>query len=121
MPHEAAPRLPPAVKYLLVALTAAAAGYVILASPVSDWWDQRGRVSETRAELAAIEADNQALRDRLDRNAEPAELELAARDQLGLVREGEESYTVVPPATAGLVLPNAWPFNRIAPGLEAAP
>ncbi len=98
----------------------AAAAVAILAPPVRGWWSQREDIDAAREELAALEDDNDALGERLDRVADPAELERIARDQLGLVREGEESYVILPPPTAGLVLPDAWPFNRVASAMAEA-
>lgn len=103
----------------LVALTALAV--VILAAPVGDWWAQRRDIGEAEANLAAIEADNRDLQERLDRIGEPATVERIARRDLGLVREGEESYTILPPPTAGLVMPDTWPFNRVAASMVDAP
>ena len=103
----------------LVALTALAV--VILAAPVGDWWAQRSDIGEAEANLAAIEADNHDLQERLDRIGDPATVERIARRDLGLVREGEESYTILPPPTAGLVMPDTWPFNRVAASMVEAP
>jgi cell division protein FtsB len=103
----------------LVALAALAV--VILAAPVGDWWAQRNDIGEAEAHLAAIEADNRDLQERLDRIADPATVERIARRDLGLVREGEESYTILPPPTAGLVMPDTWPFNRVAASMVGAP
>ena len=93
------------------------AAVVILGSPLRGWWAQRGQISEAEAALTATRADEKELRLRLDRISQPAEVERIARRDLGLVREGEESYTVLPAATAGLTLPDAWPFNRVASAL----
>ncbi len=90
---------------------------MIAGSPVRGWWEQRGEIESADAELDLISDDNAALRARLDRMREPAEVERMARTELGMVREGEESYTILPPATSGLILPDAWPFNRLAPAL----
>ncbi len=121
MREASAPRISPLIKRMLVVALAVVAGYVILSTPVSGWWDQRERLSTAQADLADIESENQELQARLESISEPAELELLARENLGMVREGEESYTVLPPPTAGLALPNAWPFNRLATALESAP
>lgn len=104
---------------MIVALLVAAVA--ILAPPVRGWWSQRQDIEEARAELSSIEDDNVALEQRLERVSDPVELERIARDQLGLVREGEESYVILPPPTAGLVLPDAWPFNRVAGAMQDTP
>lgn len=94
---------------------------VILAAPVSQWWAQRGDIEAAEADLAGIEADNRDLQDRLDRIGDPGTIERLARRDLGLVRVGEESYTILPPPTAGLVMPDTWPFNRVAASMVDTP
>lgn len=115
---DAVPRWVRRAGGLLVLATLAV---VILAAPVRDWWAQRGEIRDAEANLAMIEADNRELRDRLDRIGEPATIEQIARRDLGLVRVGEESYTILPPRTAGLVMPDTWPFNRVAGSMVDAP
>ena len=92
----------------------------ILTPAVSQWWSQRAEIRAGEDELALLEADNDQLRDRLDKIGDPATLERIARRDLGLVREGEESYTVLPPSTAGVVLPDSCPFDRVAPAMVRA-
>lgn len=115
------PRIPPVARRVLVALALAGVAVVLLAPPVRGWWEQRNEISAARDELSAIEADNEELQRRLERIEDPEELETIARRDLGLVREGEESYTVLPPSTAGLMLPDSWPFNRLAPAMAQSP
>lgn len=102
-------------------LALATLAFVILAAPVGDWWAQRSEISDAEANLTVIEADNRELQERLDRIGDPATIERIARRDLGLVREGEESYTILPPPTAGLVMPDTWPFNRVAASMVDAP
>ncbi|MFV0315511.1 MAG: FtsB family cell division protein [Microthrixaceae bacterium] len=92
----------------------------LLVPALTDWWDQRERISQSEAELANIEDDNDELRKRLDLIGDPTTVERIARRDLGLVREGEESYTILPPATAGVVMPDTWPFDRVAPAMASA-
>ncbi|MEZ5267322.1 MAG: septum formation initiator family protein [Microthrixaceae bacterium] len=61
----------------------------ILTPAVSQWWSQRAEIRAGEDELALLEADNDQLRDRLDKIGDPATLERIARRDLGLVREGE--------------------------------
>lgn len=105
----------------LWAIALIAAAVLILAAPIRGWWSQRSEISGARSDLAAVEVDNEQLQVRLDRIGDPTELERIARRDLGLVREGEESYTVLPPVTAGMVLPPAWPFDRLGPALAERP
>lgn len=102
-------------------LALAALAVVILAAPVGDWWAQRSDISDAEANLAVIEADNRELQGRLERIGDPGTIERIARRDLGLVREGEESYTLLPPPTAGLVMPDTWPFNRVAASMVDVP
>ena len=115
------PTVPPVARRVLALAFLAAAGLVLLGPPVRGWWEQRSEISSARAELEAIEADNAELQRRLERIEDPEELERIARRDLGLVREGEESYTVLPPSTAGLMLPDSWPFDRLAPAMAGTP
>lgn len=109
------------VRRVLIGVALAAAAVLILAPPVRGWWSQRTEISTAQSDLGAVQADNEVLQERLERIGDPAELERIARRDLGLVREGEESYTVLPPSTAGLVLPDQWPFNRLAPAMLGNP
>jgi cell division protein DivIC len=113
--------LPAWVRRVALVAFIGGAAVLMLAAPVRGWWTQRSDIADERAELAAVRADNEELERRLDRIEDPGELERIARRDLGLVREGEESYTVLPPPPAGLILPDAWPFDRIAPALVSEP
>lgn len=92
----------------------------VLAVPASSWAAQRDVLAERESELAEVERTNDRLAERLDRLAEPAEIERIARRDYGLVAPGEESYSILPPATAGLTLPGGWPFDRLAGPVERA-
>lgn len=86
----------------------------VLAVPASSWAAQRDVLADRQAQLAALERDNDRLAERLDRLDDPDEIERIARRDHGLVAPGEESYSILPPATAGLTLPRGWPFDRLA-------
>ena len=90
----------------------------VLAVPARSYWAQRSEVSSRQAELADLRQQNAELVERSDRLDDPDEIQRIARRDYGLVAEGEESYTILPPATAGLVLPRAWPFDRLSGPLE---
>lgn len=92
----------------------------ILGPALSEWWAQREEIRHSEDQLALLEADNDDLRDRLERIDDPTTLERMARRDLGLVREGEESYTVLPPATAGVVMPDTWPFDRVSAAMASS-
>lgn len=88
--------------------------YVMLAAPGRRYLEQRSEVGERREQLDEITARNVEMEDRLDRLDDPDEIQRIARRDYGLVTEGEESYTILPPSTAGLNLPDGWPFNTLA-------
>lgn len=113
--------VPSGVRRAVALVVLAGFGVAILAAPVGDWWSQRSEIKAAESDLAAIRADNRDLQERLDRIGEPSTIERMARRDLGLVREGEESYMILPPPTAGLVMPDTWPFDRIAPAMIDSP
>ena len=90
----------------------------VLAVPARSYWAQRGELSAREARLAEVNRTNDELTARLTRLGEPAEIQRIARRDYGLVEPGEESYAILPPATAGLVLPTGWPFDRLSGPLE---
>lgn len=102
-------------------VTFVVAAVVIAGGPVRGWWEQRADIETAEADLERLREDNAALESRLERTRDPVEVERMARTELGMVREGEESYTVLPPPTSGLVLPDVWPFDRLAPVLTETP
>jgi cell division protein FtsB len=92
----------------------------LLAMPVQGYLAQRSTVAGQEAELARLRAANDDLAGRIGRLNDPAEIERIARREYGLVEVGEESYTILPPGTAGLVLPRAWPFDRVDDAIARA-
>lgn len=75
-------------------------GALALASlaPIRQAYTQNQRINAEEAKLQALEAENRQLRERLERLNDPDYVEKLAREQLGLVKPGEVSYVVVPPA-----------------------
>ena len=98
----------------LVVALAAVVVLVALAIPVRSYLAQRGEIARTRDELAEVRRTNAQLKERKARLTDPSEVQRTARREFGLVGVGEESYSILPPATAGLVLPNTWPFDHLA-------
>jgi cell division protein FtsB len=105
---------------LLVLLGLLLAAAAVLAVPARSYWAQRGEVAARESALAEVDRTNDDLQARLDHLEDPAEVQRIARRDYGLVSAGEESYSILPPATAGLVLPQGWPFDRISGPLERA-
>jgi cell division protein FtsB len=92
----------------------------VLAVPARGYLAQRSELSARQSELTDLERQNDELSARRDRLDDPEEIQRIARRDYGLVAVGEESYSILPPATAGLVLPRAWPFDRLGGALEDA-
>lgn len=95
----------------LVAVLLGFVVYVMLAVPARRYLAQRSEVTERQVQLREIGERNSELERRITRLDDPDEIQRIARREYGLVTEGEESYTILPPATAGLNLPSGWPFN----------
>lgn len=103
---------------LAIAVALLVVAGALLAVPMRSYLDERSELAAARAELAELERSNAALAERRDRLDRPEEIERIARRDFGFVEVGEESYSVLPPPTAGLVLPRTWPFDRLGPAIE---
>lgn len=103
---------------VLVSFLVLMAGLIVV--PVREYLAQRAEVAAQEAQLARLRAGNERLEARIQRLSDPAEIERIARRDYGLVRAGEESYSVLPPDTAGLVLPTAWPFDLLTNALRSS-
>ena len=86
--------------------------------PIRTWLDQRATITERQAELAQIEAANEALQARVVALGTDTEIERIARADHNLVRPGEEAYAVLPAAPPPVRLPLAWPFTELAEALD---
>ena len=85
--------------YLVLGLLGLAA-FAVLAGEFNtfDWLTLRGQVADEQAAIAELQVDVDSL-DKLARALEtdPAAQERAAREQFGMIREGEILYRIVPP------------------------
>lgn len=93
---------------------------LFVALPVRSYLHQGGDAAEARAELRRVEQDNATLEERSRHLSDPDEVARIARRDYGLVSVGEESYSVLPPSSAGLIMPRAWPFDRIEAAVRTA-
>ena len=82
--------------------------------PIRLWLDQREELSTKQQELTNIESSNSALEQRAEAVQTPEQIELIARQNFGLIREGEEAYAVLPAAPDPLRIPSSWPFTELA-------
>lgn len=73
-------------------------GAFILYFPARALVSQRGHIDALEERRAALRAENKRLSDEAERLSDPAELEVLARERLGLVRPGERAYFVEPTA-----------------------
>ncbi|MCB1269289.1 MAG: septum formation initiator family protein, partial [Microthrixaceae bacterium] len=85
-----------------VVATVVAVTLVLVALPARSYLSQQSDVAEARAELAELERANDRLEVRQERLSDPDEIARIARRDYGLVDVGQESYSVLPTAAAGL-------------------
>lgn len=86
-----------APQVVIVMLVVGLAG-VMAIEPTRQLLEQRGRISGMSDELHSIKSSSQRLENRVARLQDPDYLEQQARSQSGLVRPGETSVIVMPPA-----------------------
>jgi cell division protein FtsB len=90
------PHLGLASQLVIVLLVVALMGAMAI-EPARQLLEQRERVTTMKKDLAEVEASNSDLRHRIKRLSDPDFVEQVAREQIGLVREGEITYQVMPP------------------------
>ena len=78
-------------------LAVVAISATMLAGPTQRYLDSSDRVAGLETKAAALEAENEQLRQRKDDLTDDEYVELLAREQQGLIRPGEVPYTLVPP------------------------
>jgi cell division protein FtsB len=66
--------------------------------PAANWVSAYREAAKKRAEVAALKAENERLRERRRELKDPAALEREAR-RLGMVKAGEKSYVIEMPAS----------------------
>ena len=74
-------------------------GAGVLAEPLANRRDADARVALLEEQRAALAAENARLEQRVEDLEDPLTIELLAREQQGLVRQGEVPYVLVPPET----------------------
>lgn len=85
-------------KPMIVALLVVIAlGITMVSGPMQRYLDSSARVDDLEIKAAALEAENEQLRQRKEDLTDEEYVELLAREQQGLVRPGEVPYTLVPP------------------------
>jgi cell division protein FtsL len=86
--------------------------------PTRTWLSQRDELDARRTEISDLEADVADLEQQVRDLSDPAEIEKVARREFGLVKPGEQTFTVLPPAQQPANLPDGWPFNVLASQLD---
>ena len=106
-------------RYLFWLFILAVVGVILIwaIQPIRLWLDQREELSTKQQELTNIESSNSALEQRAEALQTPEQIELIARQNFGLIREGEEAYAVLPAAPDPLRIPSSWPFTELADAL----
>jgi len=69
----------------------------VVAAPFETYVSSRERVTVLEQQAAALEAENARLQQRIVDLDDPLTVELLAREQQGLVRQGEVPYVLTPP------------------------
>lgn len=95
----------------LAVVGALAAALFVL--PVKAWLRQRDELAEKRQELEVITNANEDLTAEVGRLDTPVGAAEAARDELGVVDEGEERISVLPGGAAPVALPAGWPYDAV--------
>ena len=85
---------PQAVILLLILCLAGA----MAIQPTRQLLEQRARIAGMSQDLRELRSSNKHLDKRIERLNDPDYLEQQAREQIGLVRPGEVTYRVMPPA-----------------------
>ena len=83
--------------------------------PTRQLVEQKQRISEMSADLQHVHNVNERLTDRIDRLKDPDYIEQRAREQVGLIRQDERTYVVIPPGTKGDGAPKKKKPERAAP------
>lgn len=83
--------------------------------PTRTWLDQRNAIAASTAELEELDAELAELDARLDALDSPEEIELLAREEYGMVRPGEEAYSLLPLPAPPIQVPPGWPFTAAPP------
>lgn len=88
------------VLLVLAVLSAVVLGFV---SPIRQLLAQERRIDETRAVADDLDARNDHLDERVQQLQRDVVVEQIAREELGLVKPGEEAYVLVPPRPGAAV------------------
>jgi len=96
---------------LVVVAAVVVVGFLLIGVfPTRTWLAQRDEAAAREAELAELREEEAAYEERIVELETAEEIEQIAREEHGMVREGETPYRVLPPTVAPVELPDTWPF-----------
>ncbi|CAN5762213.1 hypothetical protein BH18ACT2_BH18ACT2_08870 [soil metagenome] len=95
---------------LLVVVTIGAA---LIGLPLRTWLAQDGELAHLESELGELQAVNADLSDEVARLQTQDGIAEAARDNLGLTRQGERRQTVLGVPELPTDLPDGWPYAAV--------
>jgi cell division protein FtsB len=104
--------------WVTLVVVVALALILFLVLPTRTWLGQRSGLSDASRRLELLTEENDALAARAASLENAAEIERLARQQYGMIRPGEDAYSVLP-AAAPDQLPASWPYN-VLQGILAA-
>lgn len=81
--------------------------------PVQAWLHQEDDLDAKQSELDVLQRANNDLQVETDRLQTPEGAKEAARDELGVVDEGEQRISVLPSGEAPITLPSGWPYDTV--------
>lgn len=90
----------------------------VLILPVRAWINQRHELADRTRELAALNAVNDELSARNDRLRTAEGIKDAARQDLGLIEDGETVIAMLP-APVSELMPAGWPYSMVGQILTA--
>ena len=96
--------------WVTLVVVVALALILFLVLPTRTWLGQRSGLSDASRRLELLTEENDALAARAAALEDAAEIERLARQQYGMIRPGEDAYSVLP-AAAPDQLPASWPYN----------
>lgn len=86
--------------------------------PTRAFLAQREAIAAAEDELAAVEAANAELEERVAALGTDAEVERIAREQYNLTFPGEEAFAILPAPPPTLPVPDAWPFRSLRAAIQ---
>jgi cell division protein FtsB len=102
----------------IAAVIGVALAAAVLVLPVRAWMNQRIELEARKAELEKLTTVNDRLQADVDRLNTPEGIREAARADLGMVDEGAEIVSILPPNALPRALPTEWPYTLVSAILD---